>query len=123
MNVSLLKRLFLYEYNEDAREAEIYMQGDGSYVAEICLDKVLPDIANPNTEIVIDGIFYYIQLDGKGAKFEPGNSVELNTSPIDTDGSEPLRKETVLEANKKYILTINIDASGAGTATLEEVTD
>ena len=112
------------EYNRDAREAEIYMQGEGVYVAEICLDKVLPAVSEANTEIVIDGNVYYIQKVGNGATFSAGETVIIGTAPIDTGfQSKPLRKETVLEANKKYILTINIDASGAGTATLEEVTD
>ena len=112
------------EYNRDAREAEIYMQGEGVYVAEICLDKVLADVANPDTEIVIDGNVYYIQKIGNGAAFSVGESVNISTTPIDTGyQGKPLRKETKLEAGKKYILTIKIDASGAGTATLEEAAD
>ena len=109
------------EYDPYDESVDIYSHGNGSYTAEICLDEIMTNSdISPDTEIVIDGITYYIQKEGRGATFTAGESVQLSTAPIDADSeNKPLRKETVLEAGKKYTLLITLTGDGNGMATLE----
>ena len=111
------------EYASYLYEAPIYDQGSNVYMAELCADDVLdPSEEKPQTEIKINETIYYIYEEGSGYLFEPGSTVDLNTTYYDDGENSPKRKVTAIEANKTYRLTITLKGDGTGTATLTEIT-
>ena len=104
-----------YEY-----KAEIYKQSSNTYVATLCAETVLASEASPNTEIYINDVPYYIQIEGVGAQFTPNSTVDISTEYYPEEGA-PKRKATAIEAGKTYKLTIVLNGDGTGKATLEEI--
>ena len=108
-------------------ESTLYKQSQNVYVAEICAETVMTDSrVAPDTSIKIGETAYYIYEaeDGETFKFNAGETVKISTSFYPDGGTSAKRKETVIEAGVKYILTITLDEGGAtGTAKLEVAND
>jgi hypothetical protein len=104
-------------------ETNLYRQSSNVYVAQICADSITTNpYASLDTKIKIGETDYYIYEpdDSETFKFKVDNTVNINTSYYPDGGSSAKRKETVIEANVKYILTITLDEGGAtGKAKLE----
>lgn len=121
-SIKLTSRLKSDDYPDYLYEAQIYDQGSNLYMAELCTDNVLdPAEEKPQTTIEINGTEYYIYEAGSGYLFEPGTTVDLNTSYYDDGENSPKRKVTAIEANKTYRLAITLNGDGTGTATLTEI--
>jgi len=118
-NLRLYARVTSAEYD---RTFTIYKQSDSVYMAEILVDEVMIPDANPDTQIYIGEDLYYIYEPDKGYSFMPGTTVNINTQYYDDGEGKATRKNTAIEANKTYRLTITLKGDGTGTATLTEIT-
>jgi hypothetical protein len=105
------------------RTFPIYKQSESVYMAEISADEVMIPDANPDTQIYIGDDLYYIYEEGKGYSFMPGTTVNINMQYYDDNEGKAVRKNTAIEANRKYLLTVTLNGDGTGKATLTDITE
>ncbi len=102
-------------------EAPITYQGNNTYTAELYAEKVLEANENPKCEIFINDTPFYIFVEGVGAALTTETSVPISTSWYEEEDA-PKRKAIIIEANKRYRLTITLNTDGkTGTAELAEI--
>lgn len=112
----------LAEHTAYSFTAPIIYQGDNKYTAEIYAESVLTPSQNPKCEFSINGTPYYIYEESVGTALTVENPVTVSTSFWDDGSGRPKRRAIIIEANKRYLLTITLESDGKkGTAELEEI--